>query len=211
MATAATTPPLKLVFPTVDDVRTSLEGWSGGGSLPFDNKNWLIAEPYMRPRMHAWEATNQGRHRAVPHIKTYTRINPQTGEMAWFLLTSANLSKAAWGELQKKDAQLSVRSFELGVLIVPESFKTASEQTVTLQAISPTKLAALSTTASASAPVTNPLSITIPLRLPYDLPLRPYAVSERPWTKGGEDSPRGRDSRGDTFQEAMVRAMLGGG
>ncbi|RRT60457.1 hypothetical protein B296_00044246 [Ensete ventricosum] len=31
----------------------------------------------------------------------------------WFLLTSANLSKAAWGALQKNNSQLMVRSYEV--------------------------------------------------------------------------------------------------
>ena len=39
-------------------------------------------------------------------------------EADWVLLTSANLSRAAWGDVQKKGAQLMVRSYELGVLYV---------------------------------------------------------------------------------------------
>ena len=35
------------------------------------------------------------------------------------LLASHNLSKAAWGVLQKKGAQLHIRHFELGVLLLP--------------------------------------------------------------------------------------------
>lgn len=32
---------------------------------------------------------------------------------SWFLLTSANLSKAAWGALQKNNTQLMIRSYEV--------------------------------------------------------------------------------------------------
>lgn len=32
---------MKLVFPTVDNVRNSLEGYDAGGSIPFDEKNWI--------------------------------------------------------------------------------------------------------------------------------------------------------------------------
>lgn len=35
-------------------------------------------------------------------------------EVAWFLLTSHNLSKAAWGQLEKGGTQISIRSYELG-------------------------------------------------------------------------------------------------
>ncbi len=37
-------------------------------------------------------------------------------------LTSANMSKAAWGALQKEGGQLMVRNFEIGVLFVPSRF-----------------------------------------------------------------------------------------
>ncbi|PWA97916.1 multidrug resistance-associated protein 3 [Artemisia annua] len=57
--------------------------------------------------------------RAMPHIKTFTCYNDQN--LAWFLLTSSNLSKAAWGALQKNNTQLMIRSYELGVLFLPSS------------------------------------------------------------------------------------------
>ena len=41
-----------------------------------------------------------GRQRAMPHIKTYVRYRGQ--QLAWVLLASHNLSKAAWGSLQKQ-------------------------------------------------------------------------------------------------------------
>lgn len=43
------------------------------------------------------------RQRAMPHIKTFGRYRHFPGEgtrLAWLLLTSHNLSKAAWGSLQ---------------------------------------------------------------------------------------------------------------
>lgn len=77
----------------------------------------------------------------MPHIKSYTRYipvsstgqsppnpggpEPQTpagagAELSWWLLASHNLSKAAWGSLQKGGSQLMIRSYELGVLLTPE-------------------------------------------------------------------------------------------
>ena len=35
------------------------------------------------------------------------------------LSLSSNLSKAAWGALEKKGAQLKIRSYEIGVLFLP--------------------------------------------------------------------------------------------
>ena len=64
-----------------------------------------------------WVSVEYGRSRVVPHIKTYTRLSPDRKKVAWFLLTSANLSKAAWGARTASGA-LRVRSYELGVLFV---------------------------------------------------------------------------------------------
>lgn len=58
------------------------------------------------------------RDRAMPHIKTYTRFS-KSGNLAWVLLGSHNLSKAAWGTLQKNKTQLMIRSYELSVLFIP--------------------------------------------------------------------------------------------
>jgi tyrosyl-DNA phosphodiesterase-1 len=58
----------------------------------------------------------------MPHIKTYTRIYQDKNDkffVAWHLLTSANLSRAAWGEYQKNKTQIYIKSFELGVLFCP--------------------------------------------------------------------------------------------
>ena len=40
-------------------------------------------------------------------------------QVAYVLLTSHNLSKAAWGALQKGGSQLHIRHYELGVLLLP--------------------------------------------------------------------------------------------
>ena len=34
-------------------------------------------------------------------------------------VNSSNLSKAAWGALEKKGSQLKIRSYEIGVLFLP--------------------------------------------------------------------------------------------
>jgi hypothetical protein len=41
-------------------------------------------------------------------------------ELDWFLLTSANFSQAAWGILQNNQTTLYIKSFELGVLFLPD-------------------------------------------------------------------------------------------
>lgn len=116
---------LKLVFPTVENVRCSFEGYAAGDAIPFDNKNWT-KQQYMRQFLCQWRSEKHGRSRAMPHIKTYCRTSADGRQMAWFLLTSANLSKAAWGALEKNNSQLMIRSYEAGVLIATEDHLPAT-------------------------------------------------------------------------------------
>ncbi|KAL3159457.1 hypothetical protein ABBQ38_009882 [Trebouxia sp. C0009 RCD-2024] len=105
----------QLIWPTVQDIRDSVEGWRGGASVPGPAKN--VNKPFLQPYWHRWGGEPWGRQRAMPHIKSYTRYQGQ--QVAWFILASHNLSKAAWGALQKQGTQLFIRSFELGVMFLP--------------------------------------------------------------------------------------------
>ncbi|KAG9481782.1 hypothetical protein GDO78_010809 [Eleutherodactylus coqui] len=113
--------PLQLIYPSVDNVRTSLEGYPAGGSLPYGIQT-AQKQPWLHTYFHKWKAETSGRSRAMPHIKTYMRVSPDYSELMWFLVTSANLSKAAWGSLEKNGTQLFIRSYELGVLFLPSAF-----------------------------------------------------------------------------------------
>ncbi|KAG7167392.1 Tyrosyl-DNA phosphodiesterase 1-like [Homarus americanus] len=75
----------------------------------------------------------------------------------FFLLTSANLSKAAWGTLQIQNSQLFIRSYEAGVLLLPKFVNDNTE----FELGSPSSPSCLS--------------------LPYDVPLRPYPDGATPW------------------------------
>ncbi|CAM9922802.1 unnamed protein product, partial [Discosporangium mesarthrocarpum] len=129
---------LRLVWPTAEAVRTSLRGWASGSSMPCSSANMygrvetekaLVdnqPQPPLNHLLHKWrEASGQGNSGAMPHIKSYARYwarsgnEEELGGVGWFLLTSANLSKSAWGNLEKGGTQLHVRSFELGVMFLP--------------------------------------------------------------------------------------------
>ena len=68
----------------------------------------------------------------MPHIKTFVRFSPSSNCLSWALLTSANLSKAAWGKLQVKDSQLFIRSYELGILFLPRDTASPSSAPVSV-------------------------------------------------------------------------------
>ncbi|KAI6651995.1 Tyrosyl-DNA phosphodiesterase 1-like isoform X1 [Oopsacas minuta] len=157
--------PLSIVFPTVENVRTSLEGYSAGKSIPYNSKT-CKNQLYLNRYLHQWNSSRYGRSRASPHIKTYMRCSPDCSSLAWLLLTSANLSKAAWGTLQKDDSQFMIRSYELGVLFLPQDQVTPLE----------------------SYPVSEPsddISLYYARRdsvlIPIDLPLVDYQKTDEPW------------------------------
>ncbi|NXC40322.1 TYDP1 phosphodiesterase, partial [Penelope pileata] len=113
--------PIHLVYPTVNNVRQSLEGYPAGGSLPYSIQT-AQKQLWLHSYFHKWSAEVSGRSHAMPHIKTYMRPSHDFQKIAWFLVTSANLSKAAWGALEKNGTQLMIRSYELGVLFLPSAF-----------------------------------------------------------------------------------------
>ncbi|XP_066279996.1 tyrosyl-DNA phosphodiesterase 1-like [Branchiostoma lanceolatum] len=148
-------PQLQLIYPSVNNVRSSLEGYPAGGSLPYSIST-ARKQPYLNKFLHQWSASARGRTRASPHIKTYTRTSPDCTRLAWFLVTSANLSKAAWGALEKNGAQLMIRSYEIGVLFLPQDFGEDTTFAVNT-------------------------SCSEPFPIPYDLPPLPYGTNDQPW------------------------------
>nr|CAB3266878.1 tyrosyl-DNA phosphodiesterase 1-like [Phallusia mammillata] len=158
---------LKLIFPTVDNVRCSLDGYPSGASLPYSSAN-AHKQPWLKSFFHHWKAEHCGRSEASPHIKSYTRISPFKTNIrsAWFLLTSANLSKAAWGGLEKLNSQLAIKSYELGVLFIPSIINNVTSE---------------------SSPLDNYFHLNMSssgkqFYLPYSLPLQPYNSEDEPWT-----------------------------
>uniref|UniRef100_A0A671YEI4 Tyrosyl-DNA phosphodiesterase 1 n=1 Tax=Sparus aurata TaxID=8175 RepID=A0A671YEI4_SPAAU len=153
-------PPMHLLYPSVDDVRTSLEGYPAGGSLPYSIQT-AQKQLWLHSYFHRWKANTTGRSHAMPHIKTYMRASPDFSQLAWFLVTSANLSKAAWGALEKNNTQVMVRSYELGVLFVPSAFN--------METFPVHKNPFLASSSSAGFPV------------PFDLPPTCYSAKDQPW------------------------------
>lgn len=146
---------LRLVFPCVEDVRNSLEGYQAGASLPYARAT-AAKQPWLKSFFHKWRASKRGRSLASPHIKSFAQIDPSHSKAAWFVSTSANLSKAAWGALEKNQSQLFIRSYELGVLFVPRFFSRKEDYfEISGQ--------------DGGFP------------FPVDLPLTPYGQFDKPW------------------------------
>jgi len=121
----------------VEEITTSVEGLVGGSSVPGQPKN--LGRDFIQSKLHRWKSTNssingggdgnpldKGKH--VPHIKTYYQIdndhdNENEESMRWFVISSHNLSKPAWGEIQNREGEdkLTIQSWELGVFVSPKT------------------------------------------------------------------------------------------
>jgi tyrosyl-DNA phosphodiesterase 1 len=111
-----TFPEVQLVWPSTEFVRTCIDGYQAGGAICMPHKN---LNQVVRTRLHHYRSSHPAHAHIPPHIKCYTRVG-RHGCMPWYCLTSANMSSAAWGALQKKDTQLFIRHFEMGVLFLPQ-------------------------------------------------------------------------------------------
>lgn len=128
--------PLQLVWPTRRSVLQSTQGINAGGSICCDRKTLYdtTGEVAKLKRgfaeiLHAWDGSSSGRALSTPHMKCFFRYKQCTDgctELGWILLTSCNLSQAAWGVL--RGDKLFIKSYEIGVLFLPSRVKTTGRK-----------------------------------------------------------------------------------
>lgn len=173
-------PSFKVVFPTPDEIRRSLDGYASGGSIHTKIQSAQQAKQllYLKPMFCHWandaprgreleldcSRKEAGRKRAAPHIKTYIRYGEKS--IDWALTTSANLSKQAWGEAVNSSGEVRIASWEIGVLVWPALFSEKARMVGTFQAD------------TAEESTETP---TVALRIPYNQPLQSYGADEKPW------------------------------
>ncbi|KPM38883.1 hypothetical protein AK830_g7674 [Neonectria ditissima] len=179
-------PKFKIVYPTADEIRRSLDGYGSGASIHTKVQSSQQAKQleYLRPIFHHWandspngkiladNATTQdgGRQRAAPHIKTYIRYNSRN-TIDWALLTSANLSKQAWGDAVTVNGEVRIASWEIGVMVWPELLNKDAIMVGTFKTDEPQVVQEAQEDAR---PV-------IGVRIPYSTPLQQYGNQETPW------------------------------
>lgn len=114
-----------------------------------------------------------GRKRAAPHVKTYIRYADGEKSLDWALMTSANLSKQAWGEAANSMGEVRIASWEIGVLVWPSLFAENARMSCVFGS---DRLPAEE--ADEARRGHRPV---VGLRIPYSLPVQPYGKDEIPW------------------------------
>ncbi|KAG9886336.1 phospholipase D/nuclease, partial [Aureobasidium melanogenum] len=176
---------VRVIFPTADEIRRSLDGYQSGSSIhmKLDSDVQKKQLSYMKPLLCTWAGDTNGdrngvqqagRRRAAPHIKTFIRFSDNDcNKIDWTLVTSANLSKQAWGEMANKNREVNIASFEIGVLVCPQWLAGEGER-ASMVPVFKKDNPDLNTTSEG-------FDKLIGVRMPYDLPLAPYAGNEVPW------------------------------
>nr|CCA15048.1 tyrosylDNA phosphodiesterase putative [Albugo laibachii Nc14] len=162
-------PALHLIWPSAEQVRNSIEGWNAGRAIPCPLKNM---KPFLHKFLRTWNPPPKlHRSNAMPHIKSYAQFDPTAldGTLRWALLSSSNLSSAAWGSYQKQKNQFMIRSFEIGVLFHPKVYRNDKLCT--------DPLVVIGTPADEAA---SQNAIRFPA--PYNFPLQAYDTKQdEPW------------------------------
>lgn len=109
-------PQFRMVYPSLKNVMDSFDCVEAAGGLPYSDEVHR-KQKWIERYMYQWKANQRFRSRAMPHIKTYARWTDK--QLHWFLLTSANTSKSAWGRILKRNF-LSISNVEAGVLFLPK-------------------------------------------------------------------------------------------
>ncbi|XP_031632365.1 probable tyrosyl-DNA phosphodiesterase [Contarinia nasturtii] len=112
-------PSVRIIYPSFNNVANSHDHLIGGGCLPYGNQTHQ-KQLWLNDFFYQWRADCRYRTKAMPHIKTYCRWTDK--KLFWFILTSANLSKAAWGQKNKSltNPSLRISNYEAGVLFLPK-------------------------------------------------------------------------------------------
>jgi len=131
----------------------------------------------MRPLLRQWSGVKSGRDRAAPHIKTYGRLT-KDNTFDWFLVTSANLSKPAWGAQEGKGPNMGMRlrSYEAGVFFEPTMW---GEKTVMV----PTYKSDRPSEEQIKWAKEKGYKNIVGIRMAWDLPFRKYESDDVPWVK----------------------------
>ncbi|KAK0744142.1 tyrosyl-DNA phosphodiesterase-domain-containing protein [Schizothecium vesticola] len=167
----------KVIFPTPEEIRASLAGYASGTSIHTKTQSAQQGKQlgYLRGMFCRWDGgggRDAGRGRAAPHVKTYVRYaaaEEGKGEggprVEWALLTSANLSKQAWGEGRNKEGRVRVASYEMGVLVWPGLWGEGKVMEGVF----------------GRDEVEGEGEGVVPLRMAYGWPLKGYEEGDMPW------------------------------
>ncbi|KAF7992290.1 hypothetical protein HCN44_001615 [Aphidius gifuensis] len=169
----------KIIYPTTTQYANSFDKNIRSLCLHY-YANLHAKQKWVVKHLHQWKSSTKSRDVTLPHTKFYTRISLDYKKVPWVLLTSANLSKSAWGSHnnnsswnnrwsnkwksysdseEEEEDTWEIKAFEAGVAFFPKQL--TGGQTFPIQSPDPDG--------------------TPPFPLPFDVPLTPYQKEDQPF------------------------------
>lgn len=196
------TPKFSIVFPTSDEIRRSIDGYSAGGSIHMKIQSAAQTKQltFLRPMLSHWAGDEQvegvdhpssstgsireaGRRRAAPHIKTYVRFSDDSmTKIDWAMLTSANLSTQAWGAATNPAGEVRICSYEIGVIVWPALWDDGVAGSAEMVPVFKNDTPMLEASISSNDDLCSAVKTRVGWRMPYDLPLVHYRNKDMPWS-----------------------------
>ena len=195
-------PKFSVVFPTSEEIRKSVDGYSAGGSIHIKINSAAQKKQlaFLRPMLCHWAGDlvdrgqsnpasipqsicKAGRGRVAPHIKTYVRFSDKSmKKIDWAMLTSANLSTQAWGAAPNESGEVRISSYEIGIIVWPALWDEGREHITEMVPVFKGDMPTEDEGTSVSLGATDGcVKNKVGWRMPYDLPLVPYEDHEMPW------------------------------
>ncbi|XP_066153274.1 probable tyrosyl-DNA phosphodiesterase [Euwallacea fornicatus] len=145
-----------IVFPTMENCFKGYLGHYSGICGQYE-KCLKEQQRWTEQYMCQWKAEATLRSRAMPYSKCYFRISPDWDKMAFYLITTSNLSGSGWGRPKRDSGRTYIRSYEVGILFLPKFFKEKYFM-----------------------PCTNNANLKA-FPMMFDLPLTPYSSEDEPY------------------------------
>ncbi|MCJ1468872.1 hypothetical protein MMC07_007502 [Pseudocyphellaria aurata] len=197
-------PKFSIIFPTPDEIRRSIDGYSCGGSIHMKTQSVAQSKQlaFLRPMLCHWAGDAEpqspqdsssmtvssanirkaGRRRVAPHIKTYVRFaDSSMTSIDWAMMTSANLSTQAWGSAINASGEVRVCSYEIGVVVWPGLWSDGVKGGAQMVPVFGKDTPCSGEDEAGRAEAGEGIKTKIGWRMPYDLPLVPYGKNEQPW------------------------------
>ncbi|KAL0484993.1 tyrosyl-DNA phosphodiesterase [Acrasis kona] len=118
---------LKIVFPSVETVKSSTLGLRAGGMIHL-KLNAYSGKEFPTHALCDYQSNLKSQEGNLAHAKIMVHKSDPTlanGRVGWVYAGSHNFSMAAWGRLQKDETQLQISNYELGVFFknLPPNFQ----------------------------------------------------------------------------------------
>ncbi|ORY33294.1 phospholipase D/nuclease, partial [Rhizoclosmatium globosum] len=112
--TSTVSPSMKIVFPTIETVKSSALGMNGAGTITWSGSLHAKCE-----YKHLLRDSVSLRSGALSHCKVILCRTTATDDIKWFYCGSHNMTMSAWGKTveTKKEKRVEISNWELGVVV----------------------------------------------------------------------------------------------